>query len=271
MKKILVLLLSLVMVLSMFVACETPNVEGEKTEAPTEAPTEATPQSVMEAADQAMLSAPYKMTMKMAYSSDNAELNEVYKQMDMEIPMIVDGNNMSMDMSMEMEGITIKMLMTIVDKTLYYDMEIMGQSQKVKCSLTDKQLEDFMKENNAQLPVSPEEFGKISMEEKDGKFLISCDEITAEGTKMLNDLMAGSLGDVDLTIDDITFTMTIADNKYESMNMGTTCSMNIGDTKTSVTLDADVLFDYENVAPITAPEDADSYQEMSYDDLMGGQ
>ncbi len=258
MKKFLSLALALMMILSLatLTACEQE------------------PKEMLEAAAAALEKAPYKMTMKMNFSSDNEEMNEIFEMMNMEIPVTVDGDNLSMDMTMDMGellGGSMTAHVVLFDKVMYYDMAFGALSMKMKTTLNDEQLAEFAAENGVEMPVDYEQFANFTAEKKDGKTVISCTGITEEGKKLLNEEIAGALASMDGSAEmgDLTYTITLADGKYESMDLSCTYTVTVAGESVSVTMVMGSTFAYDDVAAIAAPADADSYEEVDYSDLLG--
>ncbi len=256
MKKITAVLLAIILVISLFAltSCEKE------------------PKELLEEAAKVLAEKPYTMTMKMDFTSDNAEMNEVFKMMNMEFPITVDGDNLSFDMSMDVSGLSMTTKMTLVDKVLYYDISATGVSQKMKATLTDEQFTNFMGDQSMEMPVDYSQFAELTAEEKDGKTVITCTGISEEGKKALNDQMAASVeslgGSVELG--DLAYSITLKDGKYESMDLSCTYTVSVSGITTTVTMTMGATISYDNVAEVTAPADADSYTEFDYSSLLGG-
>ena len=102
MKKILAFLMIAVLLCTMLVSCDEDA------------------QTLLEEADAALLENPYKLTVKMNFECDNEEIGEYLSMMNLEVPVVVDGKNMSMDMSMDVMGETMAAVIVVYDKVLYY-------------------------------------------------------------------------------------------------------------------------------------------------------
>jgi len=252
MKKILAVVIACLLMCGMLVSCDN----AEK---------------MLEKADAALEEAPYTMTMKMDFETDNKDINKIFSAMNMEFPVTVDGKNVAMDMSMEMMGYTADINITVADMVMYYNIEMLGQSTKMKADLSQEQYEEFMEENNAEMMVDPEDFEELTVEKKDGKKYITCNGISDDGIKELNDMMADSLNAVKgkATVSDVSFVITLSDGKYESMAMTCVYSVTVAGETCNVTCSMSATFSYDNVAKITAPADANTYQQSKFDDLMG--
>lgn len=251
MKKILALVMALALMCGMMAACDNA-------------------QTLIEKANAALEKEPYAITVKMNFESDNEEINQVFSLMNMEIPVTVDGNDLTMDMSMDVMGYTIGAKATVVDMVMYYDIEMFGQNVKMKATLTEEQYQEFMAQNNTEMMIMPEDFALLTVETKDGKQYISCSEISEEGLKELNDMIADSLGDLDgeTAVSDIAYSVTLNDGKYESVDMTCVYSITAAGETFNVTFNMGAVYSYDNVAEITAPADADQYEEVDFGDLM---
>ncbi len=252
MKKVLVFVMALVLTCGMLVSCDDA-------------------QTMIEKADAALAEAPYTMTMKMDFACDNEEINELFSMMNMEIPVTVDGKNLAMDMSMEASGYTTDIKVIVADMMMYYDIEMMNQSVKMKAAMDEEQYKKFMSDSNAEMTVNPEDFGTLTVESKDGKKYIACGEISEEGLKELNDMMEESLQSLggEASVSDVTYGIVLNDGKYESMEMTCIYSVTVAGESCNVTFKMRAEFSYDDVAAITVPEDAEEYQEMDFDELMG--
>ncbi len=255
MKRITSALLALVLVVCMFTltSCE----EDAKT--------------LLENAAKALTETPYIMTMKLDFTSDNAEVNEVLGMMNMEIPVTIDGENLYMDMSVDVMGQSVSTKMTLVDKVLYYDISLAGISQKMKATLSDSELAEFMGKQSVEMPIDYSQFAELTAEVKDGKTIITCSGITDEGKKALNDEMAATLealgGSVEL--ENLSYTLTLEDGKFEAMDLSCTYTVSIEGETVSTTMNMGTTFKYEDVDPITVPADADSYSSVDYGSMLG--
>ena len=228
--------------------------------------------SALAQADEALSKAPYTFTLSMDLHSDNDDLNTIFDAVSMDIPVTVDGKNLALDMSMDIvEGISADLNMVVVENILYYNMSLMGESVKMKAAMTQEQYDEFMEDTNSQMPIDPTCFETLTLEAKDGKHIITCTDITADGTEAMNELLGDTLSDMSstVTVGDLSFVITLADGKYESMELSAIYSANVEGETVSVSMTMKATFAYENVAPVTAPADADTYEEMNYEDLMG--
>ena len=254
MKKIVSIALALMMIVSLFAmtSCEKQ------------------PKEQLEAADKALAEKPYTMTMKMNFTADNSDVQEILDAMNVEVPVTIDGNNMFLDMTMDVMGQSVAMKMTLVDKVLYYNMDLAGMAMKMKATLNDEQMAEFVGTNNVEMPVDYAMFAELKSEKKDGKTVITCTGINDEGKKALNDELASSLGEMgEATVGDLSYTITLKDGKYDAMDLSCTYTVTVMGESVSVTMKIGATFAYDKVAAVAAPDDAADYEEVDFGDLMG--
>ncbi len=253
MKKILAILLMLALMCGMLAACSGSD-----------------PEALIAKADEALADAPYKVTMKMNFDCDNEELNTILSAMNMELPVIVDGKNVSIVMSMDMMGESFSATATVVDNVMYYDLSVAGQSIKMKASMNEEQYKKFMEEQNTSMVVNPEDFATLTVEKKDGKNHIACGEITEEGLKKINDMVADTLGagDAEAEFNNISYDIILEDGKYDSMILNCDYAVTIEGVSYNMDFQISAEFTYDNIGKIVVPSDAASYTEVNYDDIM---
>ncbi len=246
MKKLLALLLILMLCVSVMTACG-----------------EVDPVQAIADADKALESTPYKMVVSMQYSSDNEEIAEEFGEMNMSIPAVINGNDLSMEMSMDETVMSIQ----LVDGTYYMSMSAGEQSQKLKAVLTDEQMKEVFEERTDVLPF--DQFTTKTAEKVDGKVVISFTDLSKTGYDELTDL---TYMPEDAEIKNIVLKVTLDDDKYEeqvlSFDFSVTEEIDGKSETIVVTVSIKITFSYENITPPAAPADADTYTELSYDELF---
>lgn len=254
MKRILSILLLLSLLVCSFASCDT-----------------LTAAAAIANAEKVLEEKPYTVTMSMDFDCDNTTLNAVFDALSVEVPVTVDGKNVYMNMSTEVMGFTTGVTMTVVDDVLYSNTTVLNQSIKLKATLSAEDYQAFMKENSAEMPVTADNFESLTMETVDGKQVITCSGITTEGLTAMNDLLSGSLTALgaEAAVGDLSLVITVADGKYESMALTAAYSVTVKGETHTVSLTMNAKYAYEGVQPITVPADADSYKDVSFDEIVG--
>lgn len=252
MKRVLSVLLMLSLLVCLFASCDT-----------------LTAAAAMTKAEKALGDIPYTVTMSMDFTCEDEKLNAVFDALSLELPVTVDGDDLYLDMSTEVMGFTTGITMTVVDKVLYANTTVMNQSVKLKSTLTEEDYEEFLKDNNTELPVTADSFETLSMEVRDGKQIVTCTGITTEGLTAMNDHLADTfkaLG-AEAAAGDLTLVATISDGLFESLALTASYSVTVEGETHSLSLAMNARYSYEDIRPITAPADADSYTDVSFDEI----
>ena len=230
-----------------------------------------TAQDVLARADAALSEAPYKVVLKMEYESDNAEVAEVLSAMNVEIPTVIDGDKMSMNMAMDMGDYVVYTKRAVVDKVLYYSVSLNGETTNMKAALTDEQNKSLVGENSAELVVGAKDFGELTLEKKAGEKHVICSQISEQGIEKLDAMMEyATLGfDAEISFSDVDCYMIIRDGKYDYMEVECVYSVIIDGESYTVTMSMSAALYYDNIDPITVPANADEYETVDYEDIMG--
>jgi hypothetical protein len=231
------------------------------------------PIALIEKADKALTEAPYIVTVKNDFESNHKNVHDRLAALNGEVPMTIDGENISINMSTKASGYTLDMSVIVVDKVMYYSLTMLGETAKVKVNLNDEQYKDYMEMNKPGLTVGAEDFGELTVETKDGKKYISCNQLSKSGIKKINDVMEEGLESAnvkaDISFTGLSFTIVLSDGKYESIEEIITYDMKIDGGSYTVTLTSTAKLSYDDAEAVTAPADAQKYQTVDYDDLVG--
>ena len=94
---------------------------------------------------------------------------------------------------------------------------------------------------------------------------------TPEGPLRGDDVDVDFLGedDASIAVSDITYGVTLKDGKYESMELSCVYAITVGAESYNITMNLGSEFSYDNVKKVTAPSDADKYQSVDFDELLG--
>jgi len=226
-------------------------------------------EDILQKADEALLDAPYKMTLKMKFDTDNEEIKAVFDAMNVEIPCIIDGNNMMIDVSMDILDKSVTNKMTVVGSTLYYNVSMADENIKMKAELSKDQYEKFMEENGASMPADYTDFDEIELKKEKDKITIKCQGLSDKALQDIKDVISSAAEEMGgkIDVENIQFTIVLKDEKYDSVALACTYKMVIGTQTYSIDMNIAASFDYDNISSVKAPADAADYQTVSFDDL----
>ena len=241
--KLAALFLGLMMLLSLFTACDMDD-----------------PKAMQANAALKLLEAPYIMTMKMDYSCDDAEINEVLQEISgSEISMNVDGKNFILTMTTLGQNVEY----VFADNVLY--MEIMGI--KMKSEVSEEDIDEMLDIGVSNIDdLSVDAFSSVKTDKRaDGSVEISCKGFTSEANEMISSLLESleAIGDttkVEIDKDNFEYVVVIGkDGRYESISMSLIINIDVDGDKLAVKYDANMTFNYEDAVKVNAPADADDY------------
>ena len=249
-KKIIALLLVVLMSVFAFASCGGGGNDNDKPKTAAE---------VIADADAALASTAYQMTLSFDMTSDNEEANDALQSMLGDITMVntVSGDDLKIDMSMM--GVTVGLV--YVDGIVYLN----SGSEKIKFAATEEQLATITDSlSSFGSDIAATDFNTLTLEEVDGKQVVTATDMKPEAEEKLNS-MFGMTPVEDVEISDLALVATVKDGKYESL------VVSFSYTTSGITVTANVTsaFTYNNVA-ITAPADAATYTETTFDEIYGG-
>lgn len=259
-RQLAAILLSVVMLLTLFTSCEGFSLA------------EPTPKELLLIASANMLANPYEMTIGINMSSDNKDVNNAVSIVNGDYVAKVDGKNM--DMTMSVAGVEVNYL--LVDDVVYMDM----YGIKVKIPVDDKQSGEIMGDIIGTFDGSVEGFGNLDDATVTKEKGITTITINGVGD-FINDMIDGISEDMgadktglDISVNkEKTNIVVVLDAKkyYKSMtvNMSLDYAYEGVEEKISVDCVYEYTFDFSEDFTVTAPENADEYINMDYDDIYG--
>lgn len=232
MKKLIALLLALTATVASVVSCSAPKSAAE----------------LLDDADAALASAPYKMTMVMDFDCENDDLAAIFEATAGETVAYIDGENFSTQM--------LGMEMTVVDKVAYIKYEMEGVSVKYKQNLSEEELAEV---GSSLKSFESEMFENVEMTTENGKTTLTCTALKADKVNEVIESVFGSLEGTEATISNISYVIVLNDGRYESATMEMSAEIEVMGFKTAFSCSVGSAFDYEAGKTITVPADADEY------------
>ena len=282
MKKIVAILMIVAMMFTLLVSCDSALKDEDLDDLPAEEEEEnkkdkedskKKTEELLQKADEVLAKTAYKVIMKTSFKAEDKNLDAALAANAMEIPIIIDGENISMDMSMPALGVD-RSTIVVVDKVLYMLVESNGNTVKYKCSLTQEQFEKFMAENNVTMPIEYKYFNEKKVKTDDDSKIISCSKLNQAGKDMLKEraknLLQNMGNDSEPAYDEIELELVVKDSKYVSQKIEMDYSITAQGQKFNVSSITSSRYDYSEEYKVVLPEDADTYTEVDYGILFPG-
>jgi hypothetical protein len=230
--------------------------------------------TTMAKAEKELTNNSYTVKMDMEYSCDDLVFDVIFDAFVKDIPAVVKGKNIYIDMSAETTGAERGVVFTLVDDILYTHSTYTEKPSKVKTLLKGDLLRDFMEDTRIVLPVTFQDFESVTMNTVNDKQVVTCAAFNADGAarmlRMISDPLA--LLEATATVKSLTMIATIAYDKYETVSLNAVflvTDVAKGETH-EVELSMNIHYTYVDVADIEPPSDSDNYTWVTYDAIMGG-
>lgn len=236
-KKLLVLIVSIALMLSLLASC------GALTAA-----------QAISKADAALLENPYKLDMEMKMSCDDTKYKKYFTNFNIESETYVDGQNCQMVLDFGLMNMDI----TCVDNEVYCILSLFGMtSNKMKAELGEDDFDELMGMTGGST-VSAVDFESMSMvKDENGNYVITCTNLNAT---VLNEYVKEfEIDGASVSLSDITLEAVISEDKYSKITVSADCAYTIGSEKVVCEMTTCMSFDYEAGKTIIAPTDANTY------------
>ncbi len=234
-----------------------------------------TPEELLEKAEEALKEESFSAEISMRFSSSDPTISEFVSAIpEIEYEMECDGDNMRMIIDMDMEEVDLEIALTVVGNTAYMkgsvEMGSQGQTMKYKATVTEEEAEELFGTTNATGDISPLNFKNITLEEKDGEKIIICTDPNDEAMSEINDLLGSSLGEeVEAEIKNVKFVHELDDGRYDESKLSFDVVMEIMGEEYTMSAVLEIDFDFDKQVDVSAPTDADKYEEIDYEELLG--
>lgn len=266
-KKIITVILSIALVFSLLTSCNKNKAENKTLE------------EVVKEADEARASDAYLLKVKVDYSAENEDVAGIFEQLervDINIS-FKDGSVKAVsDMSIDYgEGDTrFVTTYTAVDGVLYLDMSYSFGNAfdaiKNKASMKDDTLDLLLAKTSLVGGLKVSDFASTSMEQKNGKYVITCSDVSTEQIialeKTLSSQLEGSSETVKAT--DVKMSVEVEDGKYDKLTVYCTYDVTISGDVYPVSMAVELDFDYLSYVEITAPQDVTEYSTVNAEDIL---
>lgn len=234
----------------------------------------ATPEELVADAEEALTKNGYSADFSMSFTSSDPQMNSVLSSIQTsDFEMKVDGDKQWVGMEMYVMGAAMEMEVTVIGNEVYmlYTVDAYGETETVKqkVTMTEEQKKEFLGEVNSTSDLSTFEFEDMTVEKVDGEYIVTCTGVTTESLEELKEIMEQNLGEgLSMTVEDVKLVHVIEDGKYDKSTLSCNYVITVAEEEYTIGMVIEVDFDFEEKVEISAPADADEYEESTYDDIM---
>lgn len=229
------------------------------------------PTEVISGAEAALKQAPYTVNMGILFESeDNAMKAAIEKFASPVMKLKVDGDDLSVTMSLDLDGRKAESTYTLLDGVIYirnYEEGADGISdEKMKSTYTEEIKAEILKELGDGANVRFDDFNESVARTIDGTTVVTCKDIKSDALKGVVDLLKSRLMSINaaVAVRDANLDIQIKDGKYEVTIFKCTYVITTETEVYTINMTYASEFDYASEVNVTAPADADEYEEVPF-------
>lgn len=216
----------------------------------------------------------YAASVEVKFSSENQEIKAVIDTMNRNSKIYVSEEDMMIETSVEMEGISVADNYVYFGGTLYHESRatVNGKTavELKKASVSGENKDQLIADVGAGASIEPTDF---NIQEQDGDSLnctYTCSRITSKAKESLEAIYGSKFSAIGATLElsGAEYTLVIKNGRRTSSSL--TCHFVIGMNGQSyeVTVEIITSYDYDAVFGISAPSNSSSYMLVGYDEIF---
>ncbi len=119
--------------------------------------------------------------------------------------------------------------------------------------------------------ISIQDFSTHNISVNNGKFTYTCSDMNKESKDSLSTIFYAAFDSYNATVDieSAEYTLVVDGEKNESSILSCTFKITMDGAEYSLTMNIASTYGYTSNISISAPKDANSYTEVSYEDIVG--
>ncbi len=273
-ERIVALLLCLVLALGCLASCQTPDDNKQNINPDGQTPNDQTP-SGDDTPDEPSTDK-YIFTANVIFTSDDPDMKAAANAMSSAMRIKVDGDNVALNQTTISDNLLITKQYTLVDGMLYHSTKISSESLEAeileKATMDEGDKDDLLSSVGAGAQIGLGDFSSHSISTAEGKNTYTCSNISAGARASLLAIFSRAFASYDATleIDSVEYVLTMAGERNESSTLSCDFTVVMDGAEYSFTMSISGSYQYTDKAGVSAPNDADSYTEVSYTDIIDG-
>lgn len=217
------------------------------------------PAEVIAKAEYELTQEPYKVDMKISYSSDDPKMKEAVDSSSQWIKLSVDGENFEAELTQTVAGKRRNVIHTFVGNVMYTTMVEDGETDVEYTPISDKEKEEYRKRLGEVISVSTEDFESVKIHSVSGVDVINCTSIKDAPLYDLIDFASELIDEVDIldalvTIKDVTLDIQLREGRYDITIFTCDYVITVGEEVYTLKMTYSTKFNYGGGNEIKAPE-----------------
>ncbi len=227
----------------------------------------ATPASARREADEARLTNNYTIQVTSEFTSDREGLPAEGWNDEFYTITVSDGNLFSAHRNVSTQ--------TLVDDVLYDRLVLLGMDKEVlkKATLTADERAHYFDKTTSPLPLRADRFEASELTKKDGREIITCTGIAAADVAKLADWLPSELQTplqkLTPIVEEVSCVITLKDGRFETVAVICPYTVTWDKDPFTLTMILKAAYSYEAVETITAPANAEAYENTTFIALGG--
>ena len=216
----------------------------------------------------------YVANVEVKFSSENAEIKTVIDTMNRNSTIYVSEDDMKIETSVEMEGISITDNYVFFGGTLYHESRatVNGKTavELKKASMSSENKDQLVADVGAGASIEPTDFNVQEQEGDELNCTYSCSRITGKAKESIEAIYGSKFSAIGATVElsGAEYNLVIANGRRTSSSL--TCHFVIGMNGQSYEITVEILtsYDYDATFGISTPANSSSYQLVGYDEIF---
>ena len=246
--KILALILSLVLVVGVFSACQPESNEPLQTET-------------------------YAANVQITFSSDNEAMQQAISAMQSSAVICVDGGDLTVETKAEIGSTSVTDKYTYYSGTLYHEQVVssadLTSTTLERTSLKDETRDQLLSDMGAGAGITPIDFNIQDMEGDENNCTYTCSRVTAKTKESLEKIYGASFaGFGTLVLESAEYVLEVKNGRDESSTLTCNFVITVGETSYNITMQMVTEYDYEASFVIAVPANSASYTQVLYSEMF---
>ena len=189
-------------------------------------------------------------------------------------PVYVSGEDMKIETSAELNGISLSDSYVYFGGTLYHEnrLTVDGKTSVTleKASMSEENRQQLLSDVGAGASIEPDDFG---VQEKDGddvNCIYTCSSITSQAKDSLQAIFASKFSGLNATVELTGAEFTLETENGVNMHSSLSCHfvITMNGRSYEITMHINTDYDYETSFGISAPTDPSAFKQVSYDEII---
>ncbi len=217
----------------------------------------------------------YKINVSIVYATNDAKLNDAISAVGVNgATVMVDGDNMAVNNTVQIGGTSVNESYVLFENMLYRDMTLTVDGNSVSV----KEKTDFHEDNRQLLladigmgaDVSVADFENFEITSMGESSCFDCTDINAESAESLEKIFGSGLSGIGATValSAAEYQEIIQDEKVIESTLSCHFTILLAGVSYELTVHMNYEYDYAAEVSVSAPVDADSYNTVTYKEII---